>query len=151
VTGENQSNRRKICPITTLSTNTTCTGPESNTVLNVETPATNRLFSLSCILHASMRLPFGRGKSKYSEKNLSQCHFVHHNPTWTDPGSNLRLRGEGPATNHLFSLSYILHTPTHLPFDTGKSKYSEKNLSQCPLVHHKSHMDRPGIESGPPR
>jgi hypothetical protein len=42
-----------------------------------------------------------RGKPKYSEKNLSQCHFIHHNPTWTDPGSNLGLRDERPATYRL--------------------------------------------------
>jgi hypothetical protein len=35
--------------------------------------------------------------------------------------------------------------------DRGKPKYSEKKLSQCHFVHHKSHMDRPGIEPGPPR
>jgi hypothetical protein len=32
---------------------------------------------------------------------------------------------------------------------TGENeKYSEKNLSQCHCVHHKSHMDCPEIEPG---
>jgi hypothetical protein len=34
-------------------------------------------------------------------KNLSQCNFVHHNPTWTDRGSNPGLRGRRPTTNRL--------------------------------------------------
>jgi hypothetical protein len=36
--------------------------------------------------------------------------------------------------------------------DTGrrKLKYSEKNLYQGHLVHHKFHMDWPGIEPRPP-
>jgi hypothetical protein len=33
----------------------------------------------------------------------------------------------------------------------GKPKYSEKNLSQCHLFRHESHMDCPRIERGAPR
>ena len=32
--------------------------------------------------------------------------------------------------------------------DRRKAKYSEKNLSQSHFVHHRSYMDRPGIEPG---
>jgi hypothetical protein len=35
--------------------------------------------------------------------------------------------------------------------DRGKPKNSEKNLSQYHCVHHKSHIDWPGREPGPPR
>jgi hypothetical protein len=34
--------------------------------------------------------------------------------------------------------------------DRGKPKQSGKNLCQWHFVHHKSHMDWPGIEPGPP-
>ena len=35
--------------------------------------------------------------------------------------------------------------------DRGKPKHSGKTLSQRHFFHHKSHMDRSGIEPGPPR
>jgi hypothetical protein len=35
--------------------------------------------------------------------------------------------------------------------DREKQKNSEKTLSQCHFFHHKSHMDRPGREPGPPQ
>jgi hypothetical protein len=34
--------------------------------------------------------------------------------------------------------------------DKGKAKYSEKSVSQCHLVYHKSHMDRLVTETAPP-
>jgi hypothetical protein len=40
-----------------------------------------------------------RGKPKDSEKNLSQCHVVHHKSHWIDLGANPGRRVERPATN----------------------------------------------------
>jgi hypothetical protein len=41
------------------------------------------------------------GKPKYSEKNLSHCHFSTTYPTWNGLGLNLTLRSERMATNGL--------------------------------------------------
>ena len=35
--------------------------------------------------------------------------------------------------------------------DREKPKYSDKNLSECYFVHHKSHMAWPAIEPAPPK
>jgi len=35
--------------------------------------------------------------------------------------------------------------------DRRKPKYSDRNLSQCHPVHHKSHLDWSGIEHRPPQ
>jgi hypothetical protein len=43
-----------------------------------------------------------RGKPKYSgKKTCPSATLSNTNPTWTDPGSNLGLRGERLATNRL--------------------------------------------------
>ena len=49
----------------------------------------------------------------YSGINLSECCFVHHNPT---PGSKPGLRGDRPATNRLSHgtarrMSYVVYVP----------------------------------------
>jgi hypothetical protein len=41
--------------------------------------------------------------------------------------------------------------PRQNVIDRVRPKNSEKNLSQCRLIHHKSHMDWPGPEPRPPR
>jgi hypothetical protein len=40
-------------------------------------------------------------KPKYSGKTCPSSTLSTTNPTWTDPGSNPRLRGDRPATNRL--------------------------------------------------
>jgi hypothetical protein len=50
-----------------------------------------------------------------------------------------------------FFLLFILMEHRWNEIDRGKPKYSERNMSQCHFIHHKSHMDRHGMEPGPPR
>jgi hypothetical protein len=49
-----------------------------------------------------------------------------------------------------FSFFFVMEHRWNV-IDRRKPKYSEKNLSQCHFVHHKSHMDGAGIEPGLPR
>jgi hypothetical protein len=48
-----------------------------------------------------LRNDIDRVKLKDSERNLSQCHFVHYKYHWTDLDANPDLRGEKSATNRL--------------------------------------------------
>jgi hypothetical protein len=41
------------------------------------------------------------GETEVLGENLPQRHFVHHIPTWPDPGLNPGRRGGKPATNRL--------------------------------------------------
>jgi hypothetical protein len=58
-------------------------------------------FCCSSIVMEHWWIEIDRGKSKYSKKNLLQCHFVHHKTHMADPGLNQGFHGERPATNHL--------------------------------------------------
>ena len=49
-----------------------------------------------------------------------------------------------------FSFSILMENRWN-DFNGGNPKYSRNNLSQYHFVHHKSHMDWPEIEPGPPR
>ena len=44
-----------------------------------------------------------RDNHQYSKKNLSQCHFAHHNPTWIGLGPNWGPLNKRPETSGLRS------------------------------------------------
>ena len=53
-------------------------------------------------------------KPKYLEKNLSQCHFVHHKSHMDSCGIELSLFGEKTMTNHLLcGTTYMLCVHVH--------------------------------------
>jgi hypothetical protein len=49
-------------------------------------------------------------------KTCSNATLSTTNPTWTDPGSNPGLRGEGPATNRLSHGTALVHIRVIYPF-----------------------------------
>jgi hypothetical protein len=65
-------------------------------------PPTDLLFFPQVIYeYGALAELYWHDKPNNSEKNLSQCHFVHHKSHMDWPGANSGLRGERPATNRL--------------------------------------------------
>jgi hypothetical protein len=62
-----------------------------------------------------------RGKPKYSETNLSQCHFVHHKSHRDWPGSEPSLLCERPATTRL----------SHVTVNTGSNVTQRRTAWDC--------------------
>jgi hypothetical protein len=73
-----------------------------------------------------------RPKTKYSEKNLSQCHLVHHKSfTWPGPERNPGLHGETPASNHWAMARPFWNTvELHLAGLIGTASHSDMQTIQ---------------------
>jgi hypothetical protein len=75
-----------------------------------------------------------RGNPKYLDKNLSQCHFVHHSHGRTYLGSNPGLRGERRATNRL-SHSTAITDFFPLPNVSPLSVHGASNVREQTEIH----------------
>jgi hypothetical protein len=67
---------------------------------------------------------------------------------WSDPSVDTCLYASILRIPHMI---WVWRERVAWYIDRGKPKNSQKNLSQCHFVHHKSHMDWAGREPGPPR
>jgi hypothetical protein len=105
------------------------------------------------------------GCQRHRRTFLLSAATVHQIPSWRREPFNgnellLSLSMIGGHVSELLPPTGLLSIPQVI-YDSGeprwndidrlKPKNSYKNLSQCHFVHHKSHMDRPGREHGPPR
>jgi hypothetical protein len=79
-----------------------------------------------------------RRKPKNSEKNLSQCQFVHHKSHMDWPGSEPGLRVERPLTNRLSHgtayNTYLRHVGTF------KLRLSDSSLLVCTVYNDKNNL-----------
>jgi hypothetical protein len=63
---------------------------------------------------------YWQGKQKDSEKNLPQCHFVHHKSHLIDPCANRDRHGERAATNRLSYGTALWNAYLNTMYEAGK-------------------------------
>jgi hypothetical protein len=96
-------------------------------------------------------MKIGRGKPKYSEKTCPNATLSTTNPTLLDQGLNPGRRDGEPATNRLSYLVIVIVEKQMECRLAGETEILGENLPQRHFVHHKTHITRPGFESGPTR